>query len=388
MRPNESGSSIWRGRSRGLAGTILLLCMAGCSLLSVKTPERPLSTRDLNARILTREYSAHFIATVAAAADDISAAAAEPDVRMNALRWKIGAGAASQRAATRMAPMMGLLDTWALAVQMKQYLSPESPGSVLFAEHQETALAAAQQLDGAADALAQRLLGPDDLKAYRQFVQGYAHDYPLVNLDFKRPSVVELWSRQSGGGVRLVDSLGTIPEAMADVSDRLQMYNETVPSQTLWKTQLALQQAGYSGGDVRVALKELDDRLAKMANAAESAPQLVHGAVADVRRSVIDVLDRVDRSSAAMIEALRAERIALSADVRTEREAVLAAADMQRKAIVQDAARLADQVVESSGQQIRSLAREVLLLTIALAIVVLGLPFAAGYFVGHARGRR
>jgi hypothetical protein len=31
--------------------------------------------------------------------------------------------------------------------------------------------------------------------------------------------------------------------------------------------------------------------------------------------------------------------------------------------------------------------REALLLAIGLAIVVLGLPFAAGYFVGRARSR-
>src|SRR3989440_5430528 len=44
------------------AAAALLLCVAGCSLISLKTPERPLSSRDLNARILTREFSYHFIA--------------------------------------------------------------------------------------------------------------------------------------------------------------------------------------------------------------------------------------------------------------------------------------------------------------------------------------
>jgi hypothetical protein len=45
-------------------------------------------------------------------------------------------------------------------------------------------------------------------------------------------------------------------------------------------------------------------------------------------------------------------------------------------------------VVKSAGEQARSLAREVLLLLIVLAIVVLGLPFAAGYLVGRARSGR
>ncbi len=74
--------------------------------------------------------------------------------------------------------------------------------------------------------------------------------------------------------------------------------------------------------------------------------------------------------------------------MRTEREALLVAADEQRKAIAQDLAKIADQVVVTSGQQARYLAREVLLLVIVLAIVVLGLPFAAGYFVGRSRNPR
>jgi hypothetical protein len=60
--------------------------------------------------------------------------------------------------------------------------------------------------------------------------------------------------------------------------------------------------------------------------------------------------------------------------------------DVQRKAFAQDIAKVADQIVQSSGEQVRQLAREVLLLVILLIVVVLGLPFAAGYLVG--RGRR
>jgi hypothetical protein len=342
----------------------------------------------MNARILTREYSAHFIAAVAESADDISAHETDPNVMINALRWKIAAATQSERAATRMAPMMSLLDTWILSAQMKQFLSPGNPGQALFGARQADAAKVANGLDAEIETLARRLIAPQDVARYQQFVENYTREYPLTSLEFVRASVVELWSRQGGAEDKMVDSLGTIPEALADVSDRLQMYSQTLPSLNLWKTQLALQKSGISGLEVRLALKQLDDRLAKMSTAAESAPELVHGAVADVRRSLIDVLNRVDGSSAALIQSLGTERAALAADIRTEREALLVAADEQRQAIAQDLAKIADQVVVSSGQQARYLAREVLLLLVALAIVVLGLPFAAGYFVGRARSRR
>jgi len=372
-------------RARLFAAAAVLVCVAGCSLISLKSPERPLSSRDLNARILTREFSYHFIGVVAQCADDIAANDSDPEVLANALRWKIGAAAESQRAATRLAPMMALLDTWALASQMQQFLSPGRAGGTLFGSRQEAALTVASELDEGAQDLARRLIAPGEFAQYQQFVATYTREHPLRNLEFVRASVVELWSQRTGAGARLVDSIGTIPEAMEDVSERIKITSDALALQTIWRTELVLRESGYSPTDIRAALRHLDERLAKVSAAAQSAPQLVHEAVADVRRSVIDLLRQVDASAASILETLRTERAALSADVRTEREAVVLAADAERQAIARDAARIADQVVKSAGEQARYLAREVLLLLIVLAIVVLGLPFAAGYFVGRAR---
>ncbi|HEX4647846.1 MAG TPA: hypothetical protein VH111_03390 [Steroidobacteraceae bacterium] len=360
-------------------------CVAGCSLVSLKTPERPLSTRDLNARILTREFSAHFVAVVGQCADEISASEADPAILTRALRWKIAAATESQRAASRIAPMMSLLDTWALASQMHAFLSPGQAGAALFGSHQESAATVAAQLDRDAQALARRLTAGAEFAEYEGFVDSYTQEHPLTSLEFVRPSVVELWSEAHGGGARLVDSMGTIPEAMTDFSDRLKMSSDALAQQTLWRTQLALREAGYSGSDIGAALRQLDERLARASQAAENAPQALHDAIADVRRSVLDVLERVDASSAAMIKTLRSERQALAEDVRGEREAVIAAADSERRALAQDAASVAERVVRSSGEEARRLVREALLLVIALTIVMLGLPFAAGYALGRAR---
>ncbi len=374
--------------ARLLACLAIVVCGAGCSLISLKSPERPLSNRDMNTRILTREFSYHFISAVQERADEIAASESDPGIIANTLRWKIGAAEESQRAAMRMAPAMSLLDTWALAEQMKTFLSPGNPGGALFGAHQEAALSIASQLDEDATTLAGRLIAPGELQKYRTFVQTYTREHPLLSLDFVRASVIELWTQTQGSHFKLVDSLGTIPEAMADVSDRVKMSGDALASQAMWRTQLALRDSGYSGNDLRSALRQLDDRLSKVSAMAENTPQLMHAAVGDVRQSVFEALDRVDRSSAALIEKLSAQREALTADLHTERDTVLAAADTQRKALAQDVSRIADQVVKSSGEQVRALAREVLVLLIVLALVILGLPFWAGYMVGRARRER
>src|ERR1700730_7107792 len=80
---------------------VFLMNAASCSLVTLKSPEKPLSTRDLNARILTHEFSARFITAVEQGADNIAAGTENPAVRLNSLRWKIAAASTSERAASQ-----------------------------------------------------------------------------------------------------------------------------------------------------------------------------------------------------------------------------------------------------------------------------------------------
>jgi len=89
-----------------------------------------------------------------------------------------------------------------------------------------------------------------------------------------------------------------------------------------------------------------------------------------------------------MMRTVQEQREALATNVREEREAALQGFDAQRAALVKDAARITDQAIAASGTQVRGLAREVMLYGTLLYIVVLGLPFAAGYFLGRLREAR
>jgi hypothetical protein len=44
------------GLTRATAVSALLTCITGCTLVTIKSPEKPLSSRDLNARVLTQEF--------------------------------------------------------------------------------------------------------------------------------------------------------------------------------------------------------------------------------------------------------------------------------------------------------------------------------------------
>jgi hypothetical protein len=369
----------WARYCARVALAALMTILAGCSLVSLKTPEKPLATRDLNARILTHEFSGRFTVAVERTADEIAAATDDPVVRLNALRWKIATSSASRRAASQMAPMPSLLDTWAFTVQMNEFLDSGN-GKSLFAAGQPRAVALSADLAQEAEEVARRVTEAGEFEHDRGFVKEYAHAHPIESLDFVRASLLDIWTRDAGAKTRLVDSLGTIPEALAEAGDLLRMYGDTAPSQMLWRAQLAAQESGISSKDVQTALQRLDERLARLSVMADATPELVHGVVSDVRK-------QFDLSLGEMMGAMHTEGLALSATVSAERQATMSAVDGERAAVAADAARIARQVISDAGDEVRRLVREALLLVIALALVILGLPFAAGYFVGRAHRR-
>jgi hypothetical protein len=355
----------------------MMTSVSSCSLVTLKSPEKPLSARDLNARILTHEFSAHFIVAVEQTADEMSAGTENPVVRLNVLRWKIAASSASQRAGTQIAPMMSLLDTWALAVQMHEYFA-NGTGRSLFGTQQPRAVALAANLAAEAKDLARRLTASEEFENDQRFIDEYVRAHPIESLNFARASVVDIWTHDAGAKIKLVDSLGTVPEAMAEARDLARIYGDNVPSQVLWRAQLAALESGISGKDVQTALRRLDERMGQLSAMADGAPGVVNGIVRDASK-------RVDASWAEMMGTIHTEQTALSAAIRAEREAAVVAVDTERGAVAADAARIASQVIRDAGEEARRLVREAMLLAIALAVVVLGLPFVAGYVVGRAR---
>ena len=371
------GAAFLRSPLRAAACAVLLASMASCSLVSVKSPEKPLSARDLNARLLTHEYSAHFIAAVEQTANQISGVSADPAVRMNALRWKMAASANSQRAASQVVPMIGLLDTWALSVQMQQYLA-DGAGRAVFAAQQPLAVSLAEQLTAQAKDLARRLTTTDEFDHDQRFIDDYVHAHPIESLQFARTSIMDQWTQDSGVQVPLVDSLGTVPEALANAGDLVRMYGDTASSQMIWNAQLAVLESGLSGKELQAALQRLDEHLAELSGVADQTPSLIKGVAHDVDT-------RINASWTEMIGALHTEGRTLSGSMSTERQATVQALDVERAAVTADAARIASQIVTEAGEQARRLLREAMFVVIAVAVVLLGLPFAAGYLVGRAR---
>jgi hypothetical protein len=362
----------------------LLACFAltGCSLLTIKSPEIPLTAREQEARLLTRDYAAHFATTTSHLIDDASRGNTNPAIRLQALRLKLGAVTEITRASTGMSPMGSLLDTWAFSLQFRDFLTTGAGAEILGGAQPEVSRGAAV-LGDEADALARKVSG-SDYSRYRAFVSGYAERNPLQNADLVRPSVLAAWTLEQTDKNPL-RAEGTVAQALGDVSDRMRIYSERVPAMSLWQAELALDRAGIDDASFRTALRNIDNQLARISRLADTSPELAHEAIAELRRSLRESSDRLDVSWMQMLRTLRTEREALAANIAAERQGITAAFDVERVRIAADAGKIAADAVDTSWRELRKLVREALLLTILLAVVMLGLPFTAGYWVGRNR---
>ena len=156
---------------------------------------------------------------------------------------------------------------------------------------------------------------------------------------------------------------------------------------SLWEAERTLDRSGIDAASFRATFRSIDSQLAKISTLAETSPALAHQAIAELRRSLGESSDRLENAWTQLLQTLRMERATLTANIASERQSLTEAADVQRSRIAADASQIVEHAVDKSWLELRALVREALLLLIVLAVVVLGLPFAAGYFLGVHRGR-
>ncbi len=159
--------------------------------------------------------------------------------------------------------MMALLDTWALAFsRWCNFCRPGSPAAHCSAPARRLALTAASEPSAGAEDLARRLIAAGEFAQYQQVVASYTHEHPLGDLQFVRAlGRASCGVRKSGTDIRLVaDSVGTIAEGDGGGFRSHYSRARRSPCRTIWKTELALREAGYRD-DIRAALSQLDERL-------------------------------------------------------------------------------------------------------------------------------
>ncbi len=187
---------------------------------------------------MTREYAKIFFTRVEDSADFIAQSYPADDTlhQSYVLLWKIHAEQGLQQAAYQTSPMSALIDSWVLPLKWTSFTHKVYGVDLFVTDH---AVETAHDLTQEAEKLAKGVLSSSDFKKSQAFVAQFAASHPFKDLTFRSTPAYRDWLTYLGKDEsQIVQNLGTMPEAMSDVSDRLSVMADQTPKLMTWKAEL------------------------------------------------------------------------------------------------------------------------------------------------------
>ncbi|MGR5193069.1 chemotaxis protein [Vibrio sp. WZ-1] len=372
---------------RWLALTVVICLssvLSGCSLLEVKIDSQtvPLTKQELNMRIMTREYAQQFFAQVEQAADVLHEGYESTD-KVNQsyiLLWKINAEEGLQAAAYQVSPMAALIDTWVFTQQMNQFYS-EGVGKDLFVTDEATQVSA--HLAKEVDKLAQALLKKDVYVKTKLFVADFVEKYPFADLSMIRTPAYRAWlAANQISEEEAVTTLGTMPEAIGDVSDRLSLVSEQTPKIMTWKAQLLALNSSASIEQVNAALNSLKVTSESLKDFIDNNPEYMRNLAQQMAVQLQPLVEDIDQKTEERLSQLSEERQALEKMVARERQEIAQIITNEREKFAQDLDHVSQEVVNLAMDKLIELVKSTIIYFILFILVIFFAPLVLGYVLG------
>ncbi|OZS44216.1 chemotaxis protein [Photobacterium sanguinicancri] len=364
---------------------VLTYLLSGCSLLEVKLDSQsiPLTTQELNIRLLTREYSAVFFKHVEETADDITSKNTDNDgIYTFAILWKIYAHEGLQQSAYQVSPFAGLIDSWAFTRQMEMYFT-SGDGQTLFGSEQILAVNTSHQLAVEIESLAERVLKPQQFKQSRTFVNDFVTKHPFDSNSFVRTPAFNAWLEYNNiDESEAITTIGTMPEALGDLSDRLSNLSTLSPKLLTWKAQLLARNSQIDGEQLSQTLENINQSSLKFQDFVVNNPEYMKVLAAEMGKVLQPLLDDFDKKADSKLGVISQERIALEEMVARERIAIGVMVTAERANITQDLDVIAQNVVQRAIEQLTIMISDILVYLILFSLVIFFAPFGLGFFMG------
>ncbi|MBE3873547.1 chemotaxis protein [Vibrio parahaemolyticus] len=362
----------------------LVTTLSGCSLLEVKIDSQtvPLTKQELNMRILTREYALQFFAQVEQAADVLQEQY-DPNDKVNqsyVLLWKINVEEGLQAAAYQVSPMAALIDTWVFTHQMNQFYATGA-GRDIFATDEAKQVSA--HLANEVDQLAQSLLKKEVYDKTKLFVADFVKQYPFADLSMIRTPAYRAWLEANQISEEdAVTTLGTMPEALGDVSDRLSLVSEQTPKIMTWKAQLLALNSSASIEKVNAALNSLQVTADSMRDFIDNNPEYMRYLAEQMAVELQPLVEDIDQKTEARLSQLGEERQALEDMVARERQEIALIITHEREKFAQDMDRVSQEVVNLAMTKLIELVKSTIVYFILFIAAIFFAPLGLGYVLG------
>ncbi len=360
-----------------LLSAALAVALTGCSLLkfSLDTGDE-LPKSEARVRVMTRGLYYGLSNEVIAAADSI-ARSDDPKIRIRAIRWKIRATRAAVSAAMQGIPDVALADTWILFRRMESSFDA-TPDSMLFGPYSDYAREAVRRMTLRVDSVAHDALDGERYRLMKEYVGRYIAENPLSEGEVP-PNTTLAWIEfMNEHGKDLSYATGSIADVVSDMSDRMTGQTGQAMNTLSWtKDIIEIEwQRDSTAQAVQRQLDSLESNFERIVVVMENIPQISDTVLAVFNVHVETMMRTFERSLDNAFGQIDRQRNEIQRFVSAEREAA-----------IEQGRGIADSVTAQVMDRIMASVGRIALWTIALALIVLGLPFAAGYWVGTFRER-
>ena len=280
-----------------------------------------------------------------------SAARWIPSCAAYALQWKLDGVNAFHQTLFRPDPLAALFETWALAVQVDDWVNTERIRKLLGPLQPvvaDAALEIRQEVQAAAGRAAKK---SDGAKRMQEMVESWAHDHPIDGTFATRPTAELLLAKMaSQEDTGLVEAFGKATSTLDDLSIKLDLYSASLPKTATWQVELAMIDGMETdnGKLIIASLQSLGGVFSKvdamLAGAGGTGGRDIPDALknervavmSDIDRQRVDVLDRLTEERVAVLQAIDGQRVATLGDLDRKIDRSLQGADGLRHRAMAD----------------------------------------------------
>jgi hypothetical protein len=358
------------------------LCLLSCSLVKIESEQKPLTTTDLNTRLLTQSFVRSATDKVEKVADSILGNSEDIELQKNSLYWKINTLSSFRKVGFQTSPKLALMDSWALMIAAKNYFSLDEtkktfhPYDKLVIETTEDNLKEIQKI-------AQHLLSNTDFVNHKEFVEDYARKNPLKSLVFYHKPVRDDYQKFKQIPDSLsVQTVGSLSEVVADLTNKLTYTSENSGKQLQWNTELLLKKNGIDSLKIKQIADSLDIKFSKLVFLAEKAPTQFNNALKSFQKDLDRFNEKLNSSIVFSMNHLSNEREIVGNMIKEERIAIDSIVLRERTALTKEAGVISSKLLDSTMEHLKSIIKTVLGYLILLLAVIIFLPFMIGYYTG------
>ena len=361
-----------------LAALLAGLALTSCSLLkfTISSGDEPLPKEQMRLRTMTRGFYYDLTNEVARTADSIAAAAPRTSTKLAAIRWKIDATRAASSAALQTLPEVALADTWIFCRSMERYFDAQ-PDSLLFDAQTPLARDAAARLARRARWLAEELLSGERYELMERFVDRYLELNPPEKGEPAAADTSLAWIEfLEANGLEADLATGTVAEVLADASDKVSGQSRQLANSVGWSKQMLELRMEQDSLRTRLGaqLDSLERGFERLVVVAEHMPEISDHMLEEIRMQATQLIRTLNYSVDNAFMQFDGQRTALEHYITTERQAVI---DQLHRA--------AEETVQTALNAVPGMIGRIVFYVVAGLVVLLGLPFLAGFWLGGLR---